>query len=128
VYGEDRGRFALLIVLPAAPVRAHHHIGCVYDTATTQPVTGLITEVVWAFPHVHLHLTTEDNVAWDVETVNPQGLRRSGVERDTLEPGDLLTATVWRARTGALEGFSQSLTLPTGRVVAFPIAELTCPF
>jgi Family of unknown function (DUF6152) len=120
------------VLAAAAHLNAHHHVGCIYDTRSTQTVTGQIVQIVWQFPHVHIRLqATSGSTAgadWDIETVNPQGLRRQGVESDTLKVGDVLATTAWIAKDGSRAAFTESMTLPNGNTVAFPIADLTCPF
>jgi hypothetical protein len=122
----------LFMLAMAARVEGHHHIGCVYDTAALQTLTGRIVEIVWKFPHVHIRLDSGNGPAgrteWDIETLNPQGLRRDGVQSDTLKVGDMLITTSWIARDGGRQAFTQSMTLPAGNTVTFPIADLTCPF
>jgi hypothetical protein len=126
--------FALVLSLLGAPagVEGHHHVGCVYDTAAPQTLAGRIVEIVWRFPHVHIRLDTgngpQDRSAWDIETLNPQGLRRDGVQSDTLKVGDTLIVKSWIAKDGSHQAFTQSMTLPSGNTVAFPIADLSCPF
>jgi hypothetical protein len=132
------------ILLTATRVEGHHHIGCVYETAAPQAVTGRITEIVWKFPHVHIRIdavnappgrqfdiavhSSPGGVAWDIETVNPQGLQRVGIERQTLKVGDALITSAWIAKDGSARAFTHSMVLPDGNIVSFPIAELTCPF
>ena len=126
----------LFILAAAARVEGHHHVGCVYDTAATQTLAGRILEIVWKFPHVHIRLDAGNGPAdrsvpwppWDIETLNPQGLRRDGVQSDTLKVGDPLIVKSWIAKDGSQQAFTQSMTLPNGNTVTFPIAELNCPF
>jgi hypothetical protein len=116
---------ALAFRSPAAS--AHHHIGCANDTSRTETITGRITAVDWKNPHVHIHLDVGAE-PWDIETQNPQGLRRHGLQSDTLSAGDTLTVVFWRAKDGSRQGFTQSMVLPNQRTVTFVIAELNCPF
>jgi hypothetical protein len=122
----------LSMLATAARVEGHHHVGCAYDTAASQTLAGRIVEIVWKFPHVHIRLDSgngpADRKEWDIETLNPQGLRREGVQSDTLKVGDMLVTTAWIARDGSRQAFTQSMTLPAGHTVMFPIADLTCPF
>jgi hypothetical protein len=69
-----------------------------------------------------------DRSAWDIETLNPQGLRRDGVQSDTLKVGDILIIRSWIAKDGSQQAFTQSMTLPNGSTITFPIADLSCPF
>ena len=99
-----------------------------YDTAVTQTLAGQIVEIVWKFPHVHIRLDAADRRVWDIETLNPQGLRRDRVQSDTLKVGDKLIVRAWSAKDGSRQAFTQSMTLPNGNTVTFPIADLSCPF
>ena len=103
-----------------------------YDTAATQTLAGRIVAIVWTCPHVHIRLDAgngpADRGAWDIETLNPQGLGRDGVQRDKLKVGDILIIKSWIAKDGSQQAFTQSMTLPNGNTVTFPIADLTCPF
>ena len=120
------------LLLTATRVGGHHHIGCVYDTAAPQAVTGRITEITWKSPHVHIQIDAVNappgRIAWDIETVNPQALKGAGIERQTLKVGDVLITSAWIAKDGSARAFTQSMILPDGHTVGFPIAELTCPF
>jgi hypothetical protein len=102
----------LSMLATAARVEAHHHVGCVYDTAASQTLAGRIVEIVWRFPHVHIRLDSGtgpvDRREWDVETLNPQGLRRDGVQSETLKVGDMLITTSCIARDGSRQAFSRT--------------------
>jgi hypothetical protein len=125
---------ALLVSFILFPVRggAHHHIGCPNDTSSVETVTGRISQVDWSYPHVHIRLETGgspvDPAQWIVETQNPGALVRHGVSSTALRIGDTLTVVLWRARDKSRQGFTKSMTLSDGSTVAFPIAELGCPF
>jgi hypothetical protein len=122
----------LSMLATAAQVDGHHHVGCAYDTAASRTLAGRIVEIVWKFPHVHIRLDAgsgpADRREWDIETLSPQGLRRDGLQSDTLKVGDALSTKSWIARDGSRQAFTQSMTLPAGNTVTFPIADLTCPF
>jgi len=118
---------ALALAFGNTSALAHHHIGCANDTTRTETITGRITAVDWQFPHVHIHLDVAGE-PWDIETQNPQGLRRQGVQTDTLNVGDTLTIVLWRAKDGSRQGFTKSIALSPERTATFAIAELNCPF
>ncbi|MEP7309459.1 MAG: DUF6152 family protein [Acidobacteriota bacterium] len=122
--------FALVVLFPIQAA-AHHHVGCPNDTSSTLTVTGRIVEVEWANPHVHIRLeggTAPDSAQWVVETQNPRALERMGLPSTALKIGDAMTVVLWRAKDGSRQGFTKSITLNNGTTVAFPIAELGCPF
>lgn len=94
-------------------------------------LAGRIVEVIWRFPHVHIRLDAgngaADRSAWDIETLNPEGFRRDGVRSDTLKLGETLIVRSWIAKDGSRQAFTQSMTLPNGNTITFPIADLSCP-
>jgi hypothetical protein len=118
---------ALLVWHGAVRLRAHHHVGCVYDTSRTETVTGRVLEIAWKFPHVHIRIDAATAGEWDVETANPQGLREQRIESDTLKVGDVVTAVVWRAPDGSKQAYTRSMSLSNGKTITFTNIELACP-
>lgn len=78
-----------IVGLPAA---AHHVISEVYDIGRTVTVEGAVDRIGYRDPHAYLHLrVAEENGperTWSVELEGAALLRKLGVERDTLQPGD----------------------------------------
>jgi hypothetical protein len=95
----------LSMLVSTTSIEGHHSIGCAYDTTALRTITGRITEIVWKFPHVHFRLDGADDstarIEWDVETVNPGGLSRRGVEINTLRIGETLMTSAWMAKDGS---------------------------
>ena len=52
--------------------------------------TGQLERIEWTNPHVILSLRTDDGTRHEAGWLNVQGLRRSGIEVDTLRIGDRL--------------------------------------
>ena len=91
-----------LTVSATTPIGAHHTVAAVYDATKTVMLSGLVTQVDWQFPHIifHLDVRNADGVHhWDVETVNPQGMRRHGLTEDFVKAGDRVSMESCSPRT-----------------------------
>ena len=88
-------------VLPAAA----HHSWSRYDGDHVITITGSITSIEWASPHVVVHFTVPEAnaepTAWTMEMDPPTLLNRYGLRHDTLKAGMQVTLTGVRARSGA---------------------------
>jgi hypothetical protein len=101
-------RLPRIVVLLAAalmmPAGAHHSWSR-YDGDHVITVTGSITSIEWASPHVVVHFTVPaDNAEptpWTMEMDPPTLLNRYGLRHDTLKPGMQIKLTGVRARSGA---------------------------
>jgi hypothetical protein len=102
-------RLPRVVVLVAAalgltPASAHHSWSR-YDGEHVITITGSITSVEWASPHVVVHFTVpeanSEPTAWTMEMDPPTLLNRYGLRHDTLKPGMQVKLTGVRARSGA---------------------------
>jgi hypothetical protein len=55
---------------------------------------GRVEQVGWHNPHVELTIRTESGESRRVAWLNIQGLKRAGIDVDTLRAGDQVTVTV----------------------------------
>ena len=110
-----------LSVLAGVSSRAHHAISAKFDDTKPQTLTGIVTSVDWANPHVHVFMnvkTGNDLVNWAVELESPIDLQNSGWSRDSVQPGDNITVQGIAARNGSRQVWSRSMTMTlTGRQV-----------
>jgi hypothetical protein len=87
-----------------APASAHHSWAR-YDGDNVFTITGNITAVEWASPHVVVHFTVPSGdaepTAWTMEMDPPTLLNRYGLRHDTLKAGMQVKLTGVRARSGA---------------------------
>ena len=102
-------RLPCVVVLLAAalglsPAIAHHSWSR-YDGEHVIAVTGSITSIEWASPHVVVHFTVSganaEPTAWTMEMDPPTLLNRYGLRHDTLKAGMQIKLTGVRARSGA---------------------------
>jgi Family of unknown function (DUF6152) len=100
-------RIAALMLTSAAcalPARAHHSWAR-YDGENVITVTGTVTSVEWASPHVVMHFTvvsaSGEPTPWTMEMDPPTLLNRYGLRHDVLMPGMRVKLTGVPARSGA---------------------------
>jgi hypothetical protein len=111
---------AFLII--SAPLPAHH--GEVnYDTEKVVSVKGTVTDFQFINPHVQIFMDVKNDKGeiekWSCEARSPIMLVRvGGWDKNTLKPGDVITATGFRARNGSPILRLQKIVLADGKVMA----------
>ena len=110
---------ALVISLLAigSPIYGHHGNAAFAD----KPITlkeGKVTNFAWSNPHSLVEFEAKDDKGkmqhWVVETAAPQALVLIGWSKTSLEPGDVITVTMYQAKTGAPAGRLQKIVLADG--------------
>jgi hypothetical protein len=107
----------------AGSVSAHHSFAAIFDKDQPITVSGVLVRVEWSNPHMFFYIDVEEDngevVRWAFEGYPPSMMVRQGWSRDTVKPGDRVTMTGWRARSGErpLAGGNR-MTLPDGRILA----------
>jgi Family of unknown function (DUF6152) len=96
-----------------------HHGSAVYDT--TKPVVlkdATITKFIWANPHCIVMFDAKDqggNVAhWAAEAGSPSALGLIGWTKNSVKPGDVITAYVFQSKTGSSVGRLNKIVLSDG--------------
>ncbi len=95
--------FAALFV--SAPVPAHHG-ETNYDTDKLVSVKATVTNFQFINPHVQIFLDAKNDKGeiekWTCEARSPAMLVRNGDwDKNTLKPGDVITAIGFRSKNGA---------------------------
>jgi hypothetical protein len=109
------------------PLSAHHEITAKFDPAKTTRLQGIVTNVDWANPHVHIFMnvgTGTSMVNWAVELESVIDLQRAGYKRDTVKPGDSLTVEGILARDGSRQVWGNSV-MAAGNKRVFNVTEDT---
>ena len=90
--------------LATRAVDAHHAFAAQYDRDQPIEITGTVTRVEWMNPHARFYIDAADPdqddevFNWNWELASPNNLMRQGWRRDSLQPGDVITVSGWRAR------------------------------
>ena len=73
-------------------VSAHHSFAATYDEEHTVKVEGELVQFMFRNPHSFVQIDAKDDKGvaqrWIVEWAGGQALNNTGVNRDTLKPGD----------------------------------------
>lgn len=111
---------ALGATLPGAAL-AHHAITLNYDPTSSGAIEGVVDEVFWANPHIHIYLavTNDDGSTqlWDMEAGNLNVMRARGVSRSDIQVGDHLRATGLVGREGHPAMLANTLVKEDGTVL-----------
>jgi len=115
--------FVLLAV--ALPVLAHHSVTAVYDPTKTIVIKGVLTKVIWANPHIFLHVdaTAEGGKIeeYSFESSPPIALGRAGVKKADFKIGDTVTVTAMPAKDGSKLGRLNMIKYSDGHVAVFKL-------
>jgi hypothetical protein len=92
------------LVLTQGSILAHHgNTG--YNTSDPYTVTGTVTDFQFVNPHCIVSLDAKDEQGnaqkWQGELTSPNHLLRAGWTSHSLKPGDKVTLTGWRAKSGS---------------------------
>ena len=105
---------AVLVAVTGAS--AHHSFSAEFDARQPFKLTGTVTKVEWANPHVFVHVDIVDEktgatTSWAFEMGGPNALMRAGWTRTSLKAGDRVTVEGSRARDGSPLGNAATVVL-----------------
>jgi hypothetical protein len=110
-----------MLVAPL-PLFAHHGRAG-YDSAKLATVKGTVTTVAFMNPHVLVQMEVKGSNGsvekWMVEGTSPNMLVREGWAKNTVKPGDEITATGHPAKDGAKAIRIEKLVLSNGQELTF---------
>jgi hypothetical protein len=97
-----RACVTIAILLGAAPLLAHH--SWPVDTSRAITVKGTVTDYTWGNPHVMMGLDVKTDAGqmqkWNVGGPSTTRMAANGWDKNTLKPGDVITATGYQFSDG----------------------------
>ena len=96
---------AAALIVPLAPLVAHHSFAAEYDANKPVKFTGTVTKVEWTNPHARFYIDVVDASGkvtnWNLELGSPNVLKRAGWNRTDLKEGDTVTIEGAQAKDGS---------------------------
>src|SRR4029079_2935818 len=112
---------ALLVIVAAAAVSAHHSFAAEFDVNKPVTLTGAVTKVEWGNPHIWVYMDFKDErgvaQAWQCEGGAPNTLTRNGWSKDSLKTSEQITIDGWLAKNGSRTCNMRVVKLADGRTV-----------
>ena len=119
--------FALLALVLAQPILAHHSFAVFFDDTWTVTITGTVAEFRFLNPHGVIRLDVVDKAGvkqvWKAETNSPSILERRGWTKDSVKAGQVITIDGWPARDGSNYLRMRSAKHADGKPVGAPLQE-----
>ena len=111
---------AIVLLMASHPMYAHHSVAQ-FDMEHLTDVTGTVTKFEWSNPHTYIYLDVKGDkgtgVKWITELRSVPNLSRVGWKRDTLKPGDKISAHGHRAKDGRTFMIIARIELANGQVL-----------
>ena len=103
------------VVASSITASAHHGTSPLFDHDHLVTIHGVVTDFVWRNPHAQLRLRVASGPFRDqnfaIEMHSPNGMRRWGWTRTSIQPGDEITMRVYPAKAGRAAGECQYCTV-----------------
>jgi uncharacterized protein DUF6152 len=100
---------------------AHHSFAAEFDLNKPVTLTGAVTRVEWANPHIWVYLDVKDESGtpqpWQCEGGAPNTLTRNGWSKDSLKANEQITIDGWLAKDKSKTCNMRVVKLADGRTV-----------
>ena len=98
-----------------------HHGSAAYASAVVAMKDATVTRFTWNNPHCIVMFDTKDdkgNVAhWAAEIGSPAAVTVLGWNKNSLQPGDVVTVYLWPAKSGRPVGRLNRVVFPDGKML-----------
>ena len=112
------GSLLVCILAVCAPAFAHHAWHG-YDMANLTTVKGTVTQFDWGNPHAWISFEAQDangNIQkWSAGGPSPSRMARTGWDKDSIKPGDQISAVGHRIEDGTYSMRLVKVVLADGR-------------
>jgi Family of unknown function (DUF6152) len=112
------GNLLVFLLAVSAPAFAHHAWHG-YDMANVTSVKGIVTLFDWGNPHVWISFEMTDDKGniekWSAGGPSPSRMANTGWDKETLKPGDQITAVGHRISDGTYSMRLVKVVLSDGR-------------
>jgi hypothetical protein len=110
---------AVMLVLAALPIAAHHSFATVFDRNQPAQFSGTVTKVEWTNPHVWFYVDVKDASGavknFACESGPPNILARNGWKKDSLKIGDTVNVSAFRAKDSTDTYSTREIRLADGK-------------
>lgn len=111
---------ALCLLLASGSALAHHSTAAEFDQNKPVNFTGTVQRVMWMNPHIYTHVEVKQpdgsTFTYHVEGGSPNTLFRQGWRKESVQAGDVVTVSGWRAKNPQSPNVGQaSITTADGR-------------
>lgn len=108
-----------VLLLAAAPARAHHAFAAEFDAEKPVKFKGTVTKMEWINPHawIHIDVKGEDGkvTPWMIEAAAPNSLLRRGWTKYSLPAGTEIVVEGYQAKDGANRANGSVITFADGK-------------
>jgi hypothetical protein len=112
------GSLVVFLLAVSGPALAHHAWHG-YDMENVASVKGTVTQFDWGNPHVWISFEAKDDKGsvekWSAGGPSPSRMAGTGWDKDTLKPGDQITAVGHRIKDGTFSLRLVKVVLSDGR-------------
>ena len=109
------------LVTTCRPLNAHHGSASYKTDKLIVMKQATVTKFLWSNPHSLINFDVKDDkgnvVHWVCETASPEALKLIGWSKASLEPGDVITITMYVAKNGNPAGRLNKIVLSDGTVL-----------